>query len=378
MSSGRKKVIVAMSGGVDSSVAAALLLQQGYDVVGVTLNVWPHGIDPAPERENSCCALSAVEDARRVADRLGIPHYTLNFRAVFANTVIADFAAEYRRGRTPNPCIRCNEHVKFAALLQRTAGLEADFVATGHYARIAYDGHRRRFLLHKARDRRKDQSYVLYVLSQQLLARTMMPLGKFTKEETRQLAASLGLPVAHKPESQEICFIPDNDYGRFLREHAPASQRPGPILDQARQIIGRHRGIANYTIGQRRGLGLAGPTPRYVTAIAAERNAIVVGEERDLYHDTLVAEQVNLISVAAIAAPLRVAAKVRYRSGETPASLFPAPDGRLLVRFDQPQRAITPGQAVVFYDRDLVVGGGTIAAVGADATGIDRMDRKTD
>lgn len=361
----RRKVIVAMSGGVDSSVTAALLLQQGYDVVGVTLNVWPHGIDPAPERENSCCALSAVEDARRVADMLGIAHYTLNFRTVFANTVIADFAAEYRRGRTPNPCIRCNEHVKFGALLQRTSGLGADFVATGHYARIEYDGARNRFLLRKARDRRKDQSYVLYVLRQELLAKTLMPLGQFTKEATRQLAASLGLPIARKPESQEICFIPDNDYGRFLREYAPAAERPGPILDRAGQIIGQHRGIANYTVGQRRGLGLPGPAPRYVTEIDAERHAIVVGEERHLYHDALVAEQVNLISAATITAPLRVTAKVRYRSGETPASLFPRPDGRLFVRFDQPQRAITPGQAVVFYDGDLVVGGGTIAAAGA-------------
>ena len=357
----RKKVIVAMSGGVDSSVAAALLLEQGYEVVGVTLNVWPAGADPGPERENACCALSAVEDARRVADRLRIPHYTLNFRAVFANTVIADFAAEYRRGRTPNPCVRCNEHVKFAALLDRTAGLEADFIATGHYARIGYDEHRRRFLLRKARDRRKDQSYVLYVLTQGLLARTLMPLGELTKEETRALAASLGLPVARKAESQEICFVPDDDYGRFLGEHAPGAERPGPILDRAGRVVGRHRGIANYTIGQRRGLGLPGPTPRYVTGIDAAQNAIVVGAERDLYHDALIAEQVNLIAVAAIAAPLRVAAKVRYRAEETPAALTPLPDGRLHVRFDQPQRAITPGQAVVFYDGEIVVGGATIA-----------------
>ena len=358
------RVVVAMSGGVDSSVAAALLRAEGHEVIGVTLNVWPKPAPSAqPEREDACCSLSAVEDARRVADSLGIPHYTLNFREVFAATVIKDFVAEYQRGRTPNPCLRCNEHVKFGALLDRAEALGADYIATGHYARIAYDGLRGRYLLRKGLDPAKDQSYVLYALRQAQLARTLLPLGEMTKAETRRLAAELRLAVADKAESQELCFVPDNDYGSFLRDQAGLAPPAGPIFDQAGRQMGTHRGLVYYTVGQRRGLGLAAGEPLYVIALDPERNALVVGPESTLYASCLVAEAVNLVAVPELPAPAMAKAKVRYRAPEAEAQVSQLPGGRLRVRFAQPQRAIAPGQAVVAYQGDEVLGGGTIAAV---------------
>jgi tRNA-uridine 2-sulfurtransferase len=357
----REKVIAAMSGGVDSSVAAALLVEQGYEVVGVTLNVWPRlpGEDVI-ERPNACCSLSAAEDARHVAEKLGIPHYVLNFRDIFAQTVISDFVNEYRHGRTPNPCLRCNELVKFEALRRRVEGLEADYVATGHYVRLEYNSARRRYLLRKAVDRNKDQSYFLYVLTQEQLAHALFPLAELTKDQTRAVARQLGLPVASKPESQEICFVPDNNYGGFLEERVPGIATPGPIIDKEGRVLGEHRGIIFYTIGQRRGLGLAAPRPLYVIAIDPDRNAVVVGEESDLYVEALVAHEVNLVAVEALTEPLDVTAKIRYRAAEVGASLTPLPEGRLQVSFQRPQKGVAPGQAVVFYDGDVVVGGGTI------------------
>lgn len=354
---GSGKVAVAMSGGVDSSVAAALLCQQGWEVIGITLDLWPR-LDPhgAVGREDACCSLSAVEDARRVADALGIPHYVLNFRDLFAEKVIADFVAEYQRGRTPNPCIRCNEHIKFAALLRKAQGLGADYVATGHYARIE---RRERYLLKKAVDSEKDQSYVLYVLMQEQLAHTLMPLGGYTKAATRKLARELGLRVAAKPESQDICFIPD-DYGRFLEKYAPAALRSGPILNRRGEVLGQHRGIAFYTIGQRRGLGVATGQPLYVVALDAQRNAVIVGREGELYASELVADQVNWIAIERLEGSMEVEVKVRYRTPEAPATLRPLEANWVHLHFRQPQRAVTPGQAVVFYQGDTVIGGGRI------------------
>lgn len=357
-----RRVVVAMSGGVDSSVAAALLKEQGYEVIGVTLNLWPKlSPEEALARHDACCSLSAVEDARRVADKLGIPHYVLNFKDIFQTTVIEDFIREYARGRTPNPCIRCNEFVKFEALLGRAKGLGADYLATGHYARIRYDAPADRYLLMKSADASKDQTYVLYVLKQHQLAHILMPLGDFTKANTRKMAHQRSLPVAEKAESQEICFVPENDYGVFLLEHIPEGAKAGPIEDKQGRVLGRHKGIMFYTIGQRRGLGLTSPEPLYVTDIQAERNVIVVGPERELYHHELIADGLNLISVARIPGEMSVRAKIRYRSPEADAVVRQIDENSVHVRFAEPQRAITSGQAVVFYQGEVVVGGATIS-----------------
>jgi len=357
-----QRVVVAMSGGVDSSVAAALLKEQGYEVIGVTLNLWPKlSPEETLARHDACCSLSAVEDARRVADKLGIPHYVLNFRDVFQRTVIDDFVREYSRGRTPNPCIRCNEFVKFDALLTKAKALGADFIATGHYARIRYDALANRYLLKKSADPSKDQTYVLYVLKQHQLAHILMPLGDFTKANTRKMAHQRSLPVAEKAESQEICFVPENDYGIFLLEHIPEGANAGPIVDKQGRVLGRHKGIMFYTIGQRRGLGITSPEPLYVIDIQPELNTIVVGREKELYHRELVADGLNLISTARIEGEMTVKAKIRYRSPEAEAVVRQTGEDTVSVRFAEPQRAITPGQAVVFYQGEVVVGGATIS-----------------
>ncbi|MDP2210461.1 MAG: tRNA 2-thiouridine(34) synthase MnmA [Candidatus Aquicultor sp.] len=357
----KKRVVCAMSGGVDSSVAAALLVEAGYEVIGITMNIWPSAkTAEAAERFGGCCSLSDTDDAKNVAHKLGIPHYTFDFREVFREAVIEDFVSEYQRGRTPNPCIRCNQFVKFKALFNKALAVGADFIATGHYAQIELDERTGRFVLKKGRDKRKDQTYVLYSLTQEQLAHTLFPLGALTKEETREKAESLGLSVAQKEESQEICFVPDNDYARFVGEYVPGAEKPGPIYHKDGTVLGAHKGIIHYTIGQRRGLGISWPEPLYVISISEEEGAIIVGTKGDLNRKALVASDVNYISVAALAAPSRVAAKIRYKSPEVPAMLIPLDDTRVRVEFDEPQSAITPGQAVVFYDGDKVVGGGTI------------------
>lgn len=353
------RVLVGMSGGVDSSVAAALLQRDGYDVIGITLNVWPRGMGDS-QREDACCALGAVEDARRVAYRLGIPHYVVNFRDLFEEKVIRDFARQYQQGRTPNPCIRCNQFVKFDALLARAGPLGAPFVATGHYARVEHDAASGRWLLKKARYPAKDQSYVLYVMGQQQLSRTLFPLGDLSKEDTRRLAREMALPVAEKPESQEICFVPYRRYGQFLAEYAPESVREGPIVDRQGRQLGQHRGIAFHTIGQRRGLGIAAPQPMYVVQIVPETNSVVVGPEEDLMRSECRATEVNWVAIDGLREPLRARAKARYRAAEVDATLYPEANGQVRVVFEQPQRALTPGQAIVFYDGDIVLGGGTI------------------
>lgn len=366
----RKRVVVAMSGGVDSSVAAALLLERGYEVIGVTMQLWPDD-DPFEEaRRGGCCSLSAVDDARRVASILGIPYYVLNLREAFASLVVDYFVDEYARGRTPNPCIACNRFVKFDVLLEKARELEADYLATGHYARVRFDQDRRRYVLARAVDRRKDQTYALYGMTQDQLARVLFPVGEHTKEEIRRLAAGLGLPVAAKPDSQEICFVPDDGHGAFVAARAAERVRPGPILDTRGRVLGTHRGLPYYTVGQRRGLGISAPRPLYVVEVDPARNAVVVGEAEDAFRQAMEVGDLNLIlldweDLAAQPEGITVEAQVRYRAEPRPARVraLPGVPRRALVEFPAPQRGMAPGQAAVFYEGDLVVGGGTIERV---------------
>ncbi|MBO8141450.1 MAG: tRNA 2-thiouridine(34) synthase MnmA [Firmicutes bacterium] len=349
-----------MSGGVDSSVAAALLVREGFDVIGITMQLWPSDLPLGERSESGCCSLTAVEDARRVAHRLGIPYYVVNFQEPFEEAVIERFAEEYLRGLTPNPCLVCNQAVKFGALLHKAQELDADYVATGHYARIGFDPGLGRYVVRKSADPRKDQTYTFYGQTQEQLRHTLTPCGEYTKDEIRRLAREMGLGVAAKPDSQEICFIPDNDYRRFLREYRPEAQRPGPILDIEGRVIGQHRGIAFYTVGQRKGLGIATGEPMYVVRIDPEQNALIVGRESDVFGAALTVRDVNWVSIPGLDGPRRVTAKIRYNGVETGAVIEPVDDSRVLLRFDEPQRAISPGQAAVFYDGDLLLGGGII------------------
>ncbi len=357
----QKRVVVAMSGGVDSSVAAALLQEQGFEVIGVTMNLYSLPKEYCrSEQLRSCCGWKAVEDANRVAHTLGISHYVANFRREFERSVIADFCKEYARGRTPNPCIRCNQYIKFETLMDRAKKLKADYLATGHHARIEKDSKTGRYLLKKGKDKKKDQSYFLYPMTQKQLSRTLMPIGNLTKEKVRRKADTIGLPVARRPESQEICFVPDKDYPGFLQSRIPEAFRSGPIVDPKDRVLGQHKGIGHYTIGQRRGMGLAAPHPLYVLAIQSDKNTVVVGPNKQLYERTLRATRVNLISIDNIEKQLAVKAKIRYKHQEAKALLTPLNSDQILVEFEKPQRAITPGQAVVFYHRNIVVGGGII------------------
>ncbi len=357
-----ERIVVGLSGGVDSSVAAALLVEQGFDVVGVTLRVWPwRESDDAATRFGSCCSPATVDDARQVARRLGIPYYLLNSAQEFEQTVIADFAREYEAGRTPMPCTVCNREIKFGTLLYRALAWDAAAVATCHYARITRDPRTERFLLWRGVDARKDQSDFLWPLRQAQLGAARFPVGALTKPEVRDKARTLGLVTAEKPESQEICFIPDDDYRSFLRARIPHAFRRGPIIDATGQVVGEHEGLANYTVGQRRGLGLALGRTLYVTALDPARNAVVVGDARDVDVETLVAEQTNWIAIERLEGPLPVTAQIRHRHEPARATVWPLPNGRVEVRFETAQRAPAPGQSVVFYDGDLVVGGGVIS-----------------
>lgn len=356
----KAKVVVAMSGGVDSSLTAALLVQQGYDVIGVTMRLADESRDFDPLDDRGCCTLKSVDDARRVADTIGIPHYVMNFRDMFQKKVIDYFIDEYARGHTPNPCIACNRYVKFEGLLQRSLALDAEFLATGHYARIEQDSKTGRYLLCKGMDTNKDQSYALYHLNQSSLKHFMLPLGGYTKVETRRLAAELNLSVADKPDSQEICFIPNDDYKSYLKEKVPKAIKPGNIIDINGNILGRHQGVPFYTIGQRKGLGIAAKAPLYVVDLNLKKNVVIVGEAEDVFAPALIAKDLNWISIDGITEPLTVKAKVRYGPKESSATVLPIAADVVKVVFDQPQRAVTPGQSIVFYDGDCVVGGGVI------------------
>jgi tRNA-specific 2-thiouridylase len=357
-----RKVVVAMSGGVDSSVAAAILKDRGFDITGITMNLFSlPGEICRSEELRSCCGQKAVEDAHRVAIHLGIPHYVVDLRKEFEAAVIADFAREYSRGRTPNPCIRCNERIKFKLFWERAKRLGADFIATGHHARVTKSPSGSGFVLKKGKDGTKDQSYFLYRLTQAQLARIMMPVGNLTKAEVRAAARRLGLPVAEKEESQETCFAPLGNYPEFLAGRAPKAFRPGPILDLEGRVLGQHKGIGNYTIGQRRGLGISAPQPFYVAIIDVRRNAVIVGREKDLFCRKLQASRVHWIEGGRLDKPVRVKAKIRYRHPAAEAVVLPLSRRRVRVEFRRPQRAVTPGQSVVFYRRDVVLGGGIIA-----------------
>lgn len=351
------RVVVAMSGGVDSSVAALLLHRAGWDVVGVTLKLYSLDETELPADHQGCCTLDDVEDARAVCRRLGIPHYVLNMEREFHDQVMDYFVAEYRRGRTPHPCIACNDKIKFNQLMARADALGAEYVATGHYARV--ERARGGAILRKGADHGKDQSYVLFGMTQAQLARTLLPVGGYRKEEIRQLALDSGLITADKPESQDICFIPLGDYREFLRQRA--SGVPGEIVELDGAVVGTHQGIEYFTVGQRRGLGLPHTPgePRYVVRLEADSNRVVVGPESALYAGETWVSGVNYVSGEALVEGTLVSVKIRYKSYEAAATLHPRPGG-VLVRFREPQRAVTPGQAAVFYDGDTLLGGGTI------------------
>ncbi|MDZ7270331.1 MAG: tRNA 2-thiouridine(34) synthase MnmA [candidate division KSB1 bacterium] len=352
-------VAVAMSGGVDSSVAAALLLEQGYAVKGLTMRLW-EGAETHPQ---SCCSLEAVKEAQAVCEKLGIRHYIIDLRREFEREVVAHFVREYLAGRTPNPCVLCNARIKWGELLKVAMTLGATHIATGHYARVAFDPERRRFLLRKGADARKDQSYALWALTQEQLARTIFPLGEMHKQEVRQLAVSLGLPTADRPESQEVCFVPGGDYGLFLAERAERmgrTLRPGEVVDALGAVVGEHRGYPFYTIGQRKGVGVALGHPVYVVDIQPELNRVQVGTAEDLLSSGLEASPVNWVSEGCPEQGKRVTAKIRYKDPGFAAVVAYADHERLLLDFVRPQRAVTPGQSVVLYDGDVVVGGGVI------------------
>ncbi len=347
-----------MSGGVDSSTAAALLVEEGYEVIGVMMRLWAEG-GAEGDATNRCCSPEAVEDARYVCQILDIPFYLINYEKDFKQHVVDYFIHEYAGGRTPNPCLACNRHIKFDLLLRRALSLDAQYLATGHYARIRRaNGH---YQLLRGVDRQKDQSYALYMLGQKELAHLLFPLGDYTKDEVRAMASERGLPIAGKSESQDLCFVPDNDYRRFLRAHAPETIKPGPIVDTAGRVIGQHKGLPFYTIGQREGMGIAAPEALYVLEIDAARNTIVAGTKAELGRQELIAHQVSFVSGEAPAGPVEVTAKIRYKALEAKATLTPIDGNRVTLSFVEPQRDITPGQGVVFYQGEIVLGGGIIA-----------------
>ncbi|MBI4429982.1 MAG: tRNA 2-thiouridine(34) synthase MnmA [Ignavibacteriales bacterium] len=359
----KKTVLVAMSGGVDSSVAAALLLEQGYNVIGVTMKTYDFDdVGGNVSNESSCCGLGAVYDARLVAARLGIPHYVMDFRKEFGRHVVDYFVAEYFKGRTPNPCVMCNRDIKWGELLKKAQALGADCIATGHYARLRYDETRNRHVVSRAAYTQKDQSYALWAISQESLSKTMFPLGMKSKPEVREIAQRLSLRTADKEESYEICFIADNDYARFLKERVDRVSVPieeGDIVRDGK-VVGKHQGYPFYTIGQRKGIGAFG-RKMYVTGVDAERNTLRIGEDRDLYHSILIARNVNWV-VPPGDREIRVSAMVRYKDVAEPATAYPNGEAIRIV-FDRPKRAITPGQSVVLYDGEDVLGGGIIDEV---------------
>ena len=364
---GKTRVVVGMSGGVDSSAAAALLLAQGHEVIGITLKLWPQ--DCLSRAEDKCCGPQAVSDARAVCQRLGIPFYLVDEAEAFQQEVIAYFAAEYRAGRTPNPCVMCNDKLKFGTLLTQARKLGGTHVATGHYARVEQDASSGRWLLKRGRDPRRDQSYFLFSLRQEQLGHTLFPLGELLKTETRDHAREHRLKTAEKEESMEICFVPDNDYGGFLKQAGLVAPHAGEIVDLDGRVLGHHEGIEFFTIGQRRGLRIAVPAPLYVLDLDPARNRVVVGPPAELQRSEFTLSRCNWIPFEAPPGPVEALVKIRYNHPGTPAVITPLPGRRARVELSEPQRAITPGQASVCYQDDVVLGGGWIERFGAQTAG---------
>ena len=353
------RVVVAMSGGVDSSVAAALLAEQGHEVIGITLQLWGKDVCVS-SGTRLCCSVRDALDAKAVAKRLGIEHQTLELVEEFRANVIDYFVDSYAQGLTPNPCIACNNHMKFGALLENAKRLGAEWIATGHYAQTDYEDANGRYVLRRARDASKDQSYVLFGLTQEQLRRARFPLGQLSKAQVRSRARALGLVTADKPDSQDVCFVRDRDKDGFLRRELRVADEPGPIVDVEGRELGAHRGLLGYTIGQREGLGIALGVPMYVVSMDRTRNRLVVGPREQLLVSRFWVDRLNWVSINPPTAPLRAAVKIRSRHEPAPATVTPQPDGRGLIETDEPQSAVTPGQAAVFYDGDLVLGGGWI------------------
>ena len=353
------RVVVGMSGGVDSSVAAYLLKEQGYDVIGVTMQIWQEEDACSVEENGGCCGLSAVEDARRVAAALGIPYYVMNFREDFRKNVIDYFADEYLHGHTPNPCIACNRYVKWEALLDRSRAIGADYIATGHYARVEKleNG---RYAIRRSASLIKDQTYALYNLTQEQLAHTLMPAGAYSKDEIRSMAEKIGLPVADKPDSQDICFVPDGDYASFIRDYTGRDIPEGNFVTPEGKILGKHKGIIHYTVGQRKGLGLALGHPAFVLEIRPETNEVVIGTYEESLTRTVRADRINFMAVEDLPEPKRVFAKIRYNHKGAWCTAEKTGEDEIVCHFEEPQRAVTPGQALVLYDGEYVLGGGTI------------------
>lgn len=355
----KKKVVVGLSGGVDSSVAAYLLKEQGYDVIGVTMQIWQERDVFSQEEEGGCCGLSAVDDARRVAQLLEIPYYVMNFRETFQRKVIDYFVDEYKRGATPNPCNACNRYVKWEALLNRAKEIGADYIATGHYARIKQleNG---RYTIQNSVTAEKDQTYALYNLTQEQLRSTLMPVGAYTKTEIRDIAEKIKLPVAAKADSQDICFIPDGDYAGFIKKETGTSFERGNFVDTQGNVLGTHKGIIHYTVGQRKGLGLTAPTPLFVKELRPETNEVVICKSEELFEDVCYVKDMNYMAINELKESYQAVGKVRYSHKGAECILTPMADGRVECRFKEPQRAMTPGQAAVFYEDDHVLCGGTI------------------